>query len=263
MRADYTEVFQNPTAVEKYDDIQYAPDSHSTAVNARQRRYLRRLVRDAFPTQRPTQHDFACGTGRAVELLHGLVRDAHGYDTSPQMLARAAENGHHAHWHQIEEAGPVPEPEPVAGTSIVTVFRLLLNVPDSVRDRSVEFAARALPTYTSGLLVVQNHGSSRSLRHLRARRNVANPWFSELSDEQVTDIFEHHGFSLVARRGFAIFPKGWYAPRLTRPVVRAIDDLLCASRIFDRFAVDVLYVARRNRSAVGLPESVDAGEGTA
>ena len=190
MRADYTEVFQNPTAVEKYDEVQYAADSHSTAVNVRQRRYLRRLVRDAFPTQRPTQHDFACGTGRAVELLHGLVRDAHGYDTSAQMLARAAENGHHAHWHQIEETGPVPTPEPVAGTSIVTVFRLLLNVPDAVRDRSVAFAARALPTYTSGLLVVQNHGSARSLRHLRARRNASNPWFSELSDEQVLELFD-------------------------------------------------------------------------
>ena len=258
MRADYTQVFQDTTAVAKYDDVQYAPDSHSTAVNARQRRYLRRLVRDAFPMQRPTQHDSACGTGRAVELLHGLVRDAHGYDTSVQMLARADENGHHAHWHQIEEAGPVPTPAPVSGTSIVTVFRLLLNVPDSVRERSIAFAARALPTYTSGLLVVQNHGSARSLRHLRARRNASNPWFSELSDAYVLGLFAQHGFTLVGRRGFAMFPKGWYAPRLTRPIVRAVDDALCRLRIFDRYAVDVLYVARRDRPA-GTHESPDGG----
>lgn len=259
MRTDYSQVFQNTTAVQKYDDVQYAADSHSTAVNVRQRRYLRRLVRDAFPTQRPTQHDFACGTGRAVELLHGLVRDAHGYDTSAQMLARAAENGHHAHWHQIAESGPVPAPETVPGTSIVTVFRLLLNVPEEVRERSIAFAARALPTYTSGLLVVQNHGNSRSLRHLRARRNAANPWFSELPDDQVLEILERQGFTLVGRRGFAVFPKGWYAPRLTRPIVRAIDDLLCASRIFDRFAVDVLYVARRIHPAASPWPDVEGG----
>lgn len=247
MRADYTEVFQNVKAVEKYDEVQYAADSHSTAVNVRQRRYLRRLVRDAFGQQSPTQHDFACGTGRAVELLHGLVRGAHGYDTSPAMIGRARENGRFAQWHVIDATGPVPTPEPTPGPSIVTVFRLLLNVPDEVRDRAVAFAARALPTYTSGLLVIQNHGSARSLRHLRHRRNATNPWYAELSDEQVYELFDEHGFALVGRRGFAIFPKGWYGPRLTRPIVRRLDDLLCALRIFDRFAADVLYIARRNR----------------
>lgn len=246
MRADYTEVFQDVKAVEKYDDVQYAVDSHSTAVNGRQRRFLRQLVSDAFPSQSPTQHDFACGTGRAVELLHGLVRGAHGYDTSPQMIERARENGRFAEWHVVNAVGPVPEPLPTDGPSIVTVFRLLLNVPVEVRDRAIAFAARALPTYPSGLLVVQNHGSARSLRHLRHRRNAANPWFNELTDEQVHELFDRHGFTLVGRRGFALFPKGWYGPKLTRPLVRRVDDLLCAMRIFDRYAADVLYIARRN-----------------
>jgi SAM-dependent methyltransferase len=193
MRADYTQVFQDTEAVTKYDDVQYAPDSHSTAVNVRQRRYLRRLVRDAFPQQSPTQHDFACGTGRAVELLHGLVRDAHGYDTSEAMIERAQANGRFASWHVVAATGPVPAPAPTPGPSIVTVFRLLLNVPDDVRDRAIAFAARTLPTYTSGLLVVQNHGSARSLRHLRHRAKAGNPWYSELSDEQVYELLDRHG----------------------------------------------------------------------
>jgi SAM-dependent methyltransferase len=247
VRADYTEVFQNDRAVDKYDEVQYAADSHSTAVNVRQRRYLRRLVRDAFPQQSPTQHDFACGTGRAVELLHGLVRAAHGYDTSPQMIARARLNGHFADWHVVAPDGPVPAPAPTGGPSIVTVFRLLLNVPEDVRDRAVAFAARALPTYTSGLLVIQNHGSTRSLRHLRHRTKTGDPWFSELSDEQVYELLDRHGFALVGRRGFSIFPRGWYRPRLTRPLVRWLDTMLCASRLLDRYAADVLYIARRDR----------------
>jgi SAM-dependent methyltransferase len=247
VRADYTEVFQNASAVSKYDDIQYAADSHSTAVNVRQRRYLRRLVRDAFPQQSPTQHDFACGTGRAVELLHGLVRAAHGYDTSYEMISRAQQNGHFAQWHVVDAEGPVPSPVATAGPSIVTVFRLLLNVDDAVRDRAIGFAARALPTYTSGLLVIQNHGSARSLRHLRHRTKTGDPWFAELSDEQVYELLDRHGFALVGRRGFAIFPRGWYGPRLTRRLVRALDTVLCASRLFDRYAADVLYIARRDR----------------
>ena len=51
-RTDYSQVFQNTTAVENYDGVQYAADSQSSAVNRRQRRYPRRLVSDSFPAVR-------------------------------------------------------------------------------------------------------------------------------------------------------------------------------------------------------------------
>src|SRR2546429_238900 len=88
MRTDYGQVFQDTSAVDKYERVVYAPDSHSSAVHARQRRYLRRLVVRAFPDRPPVQHDFACGTGRGVKLLRGLVREAHGYDPSAALLGR-------------------------------------------------------------------------------------------------------------------------------------------------------------------------------
>jgi SAM-dependent methyltransferase len=245
MPTEYSQVFQNTRAVEKYEDVQYAPDSHSSAVNHRQQRYLHRLIGASFGRRKPTQHDFACGTGRAIGMLADLVSDAHGYDVSPQMLERAEANGHRAHWHVIDATGRLPSPVRTAGPSVVTIFRLLLNVPDDVRDRAIAFAARALPAPEAGLLVVQNHGSRRSLRHVLARRKADNPWYVELSDAQVYEIFKRHGFSLVARKGCAIFPRGWYRAKLTRPVVRGVDDLLCRTRIFDRYAVDVLYIARR------------------
>jgi SAM-dependent methyltransferase len=245
-RDDYSQVFQNTTAVDRYEDVQYAPDSQATAVDVRQRRYLRRLVERSF-AQAPAQQDFACGTGRAIGMLEGLVTEAHGYDTSEQMLDRAREHGYRAQWHVVAATGAVPVPEPVRGPVVVTMFRLLLNVPDHVRERAVAFAALALPQPGSGLLVVQNHGSSRSLRHLRARRQKGNPWFSELSDRRVVEVLGTHGFEVVARRGCAMFPRGWYRPKATRALVRYLDDLLCALRVVDRFAVDVLYVARRVR----------------
>jgi SAM-dependent methyltransferase len=243
-RDDYSQVFQNANAVDRYEGVQYAPDSQATAVEARQRRYVRRLVERSF-AQPPAQHDFACGTGRAIGMLDGLVAEAHGYDTSEQMLDRARQYGYRARWHVIPVTGPVPEPEPVHGPAVVTMFRLLLNVPDHVRERAIAFAATALPQPRSGLLIVQNHGSSRSLRHLRARKHAGNPWFSELSDRRVVELLGRHGFEIVARRGFAMFPRGWYRPKATRALVRYLDDLLCGSRVLDRYAVDVLYVARR------------------
>ena len=82
MTTDYTRVFQDTDAVEKYETVTYAPDSYASRINERQRAYLRDLVVRQFGDRRPAQHDFACGTGRAIRTLHGLVREAHGYDTS-------------------------------------------------------------------------------------------------------------------------------------------------------------------------------------
>lgn len=257
MRTDYTQIFQDAAAVEKYEHIVYAPDSYWSAINRRQRKYLRGLARRTFPYRRPVQHDFACGTGRAIRILHGLVRGAHGYDTSPATLANAAEAGAYARMHQIEESGPTPSPVPTDSPALVTVFRLLLNVDDAVRDRAIAFAAQALPHYDAGLLIVENHGNAQSLRHLRHRRHGAEPWFSELSHGDVAALLDRYGFTIVEQRGFAVLTQGWYGRRWLRPIAQILDDLATRPAFAGRFAVNVLYVARRTRPSLGTLVSGD------
>jgi hypothetical protein len=255
MRHDYTQIFQDHLAVDKYEDVVFAPDSYASAVNSRQRAYLRTLVATAFPERRPVQHDFACGTGRAIRLLHGLVRDAHGYDTSSAMLARAASSGIFARLHQVPEHGPLPVRPRDGSPALVTIFRLLLNVPESVRDRAIGFATELLPHRCSGLLVVENHGNRTSVRHLRHRRRAGDPWFNELSHEQVEAMLARYGFTVVARRGFALCPSGAYARRWLRPLARAIDGLAWRIPALSGIATNVLYVARRTGGHdANLPE---------
>lgn len=253
MRSDYSQIFKDPAVVDKYQHQVYAPDSYATAVNQRQRRYLRDLVKRSFLVRRPVQHDFACGTGRAIRILHGLVRAAHGYDCSEAMLAKASEVGAYASLHRVEPAGPVPEPVPSSGPVIVTVFRTLLNADESTRDRAVAFATRLLPHWESGLLVVENHGNRSSLRHLRHRRRAGAPWFDELSHEQVTALLARHGFQVVERRGFAMLTRGWYGRDPLRPVASAVDGLASQLPGLSRWAVNVLYVARRSAPAAPPP----------
>lgn len=245
MTTEYTEVFQDTAAVEKYETVVYAPDSYASAVNRRQQTYLRGLIRRSFPDRPPVQHDFACGTGRAIRALHGLVRAANGYDTSAAMMAKAADVGSVAQFHQVTPDGPVPEPVPAGGPAVVTMFRLLLNVGDEVRDRAIAFAAKALPDADAGLLVVENHGNAQSLRHLRARRHTGRRWFAELSHAQVSELLHRHGFELVERRGFTMLTQSWYDRAWLRPFAKLVDGLALRLPGADRFAVNVLYVARR------------------
>jgi SAM-dependent methyltransferase len=241
LTADYTKVFQDADAVEKYETITYAPDSYASRINERQRAYLRGLVTREFGGNAPVQHDFACGTGRAIRILHGLVRAAHGYDTSAEMMAKAAEVGSRAEFHQVPADGPVPAPAAAGTPAVVTMFRLLLNVDDAIRDRALAFAAKALPDAGAGILVVENHGNASSVRHLRARRHNGERWFAELSHEQVARLFAKHGFEIVERRGFSMLTPSMHA----HPLARAAD---AAARRFpgtDAYAVNVLYTARR------------------
>jgi SAM-dependent methyltransferase len=245
MRTDYAEIFRNDAAVDKYEKVVYAPDSYSSAVSARQQAYLRRLVRRYFLARRPVQHDFACGTGRAIRILHGVVRSAHGYDVSAAMLAKAREGGVYAKLHEIPDSGPVPTPVETDGPALVTIFRLLLNVPDDVRDRAIAFAALAIADIDGGLLVVENHGNAASLRHLGRRRHRGNDWFAELSHEEVVDLLHRHGFEVLARRGFAVFPEGAYRRGWLRPFASWVDGLAARIPWLSRYCTDVLYVARR------------------
>jgi predicted TPR repeat methyltransferase len=223
--------------------VTYAPDSYATRINERQQAYLRRVVHREFAGEMPVQHDFACGTGRAIRTLHGLVRAAHGYDTSAEMMKKAAEVGSQARWHQVPMAGPVPEPVDAGTPAIVTMFRLLLNVDDSVRDRALAFAAKVLRTRADGLLVVENHGNASSLRHLRARRHSGERWFAELSHEQVGQLLARHGFEVVERRGFSMLTQSLHE----NPLARAADAAARAVPGTGGFAVNVLYTARRKK----------------
>jgi predicted TPR repeat methyltransferase len=247
VRADYTEIFQDEATVEKYEHVVFAPDSYASSISKRQRLYLRGLVKRAFPYRRPIQHDFACGTGRGIRLLHGLVRGAHGYDTSAPMLAKASEIGAYATLHHISATGDVPAPEPADSPVIVTIFRLLLNVEDDVRERAVAFSALALRNYDAGLLVVENHGNRQSLRHLRHARHKGSPWFAELDHTEIAELLDRHGLTVVERRGFALFSRGWYGNRWLRPLATAVDDLAARTSWFSRWSVNVLYIARRTR----------------
>lgn len=251
MIADYTQVFQDPDAVEKYEHVIYAPNSYASHISDRQRAYLRNLVTRTFGAQRPVQHDFACGTGRAVRALHGLVRQAHGYDTSTEMMAKAAALGAQARWHHVTADGPAPVPVQEVAPAVVTMFRLMLNVDDDVRHRALAFAAAALPDADAGLLVVENHGNARSVRHLHARRHSRQRWFAELSHDTMTRLLGEHGFEVVERRGFSMLSPGYYRRLGLSTVARAVDAAVTRLPRADSVAVNVLYVARRTGVAGG------------
>ncbi|GIF63843.1 hypothetical protein Ais01nite_18780 [Asanoa ishikariensis] len=241
---DYANVFHDAAAAARYDKEVFAAGGWAAGVDRRQRSRLRRWVREAFGDARPTQHDFACGSGRSLAMFEGLTASAHGYDTSVTMLSRARARLPAAEFHLVEDG--VPATPAATGTpALVTLFRFLLNAPPEGRAAALDFAVRALPHRASGFVLVENHGPSGSLRALGRRRHRGERWFAELSHRDVGNLLERHGFTVIDRFGFGVAPAGAYRHGWSRPLARALDT---ATRLVPHAAVstDVVYVARRS-----------------
>jgi hypothetical protein len=230
---------QHTAIFEIYRPARAAQETYAAAVADRQRLYLRALVKRAFPVRRPLHHDFACKTGRAIRMLHGLVREAHGYDTSPAMLAQARRLGTYARLHQLANDAEVPEPVENDSPVVVTVLGMPLDAGEP-REAALAFATRALRTPTAGLLVLENEAGPHP--------------------EVVTELLALHGFGVVERRGFALLGRGWYGNRWLQPFARTVDDLSARMAWPGRWALNALYVARRENTAVRASEG-PAGSG--
>lgn len=242
MRTDYTEVFSDPAVVDHYAEQFHAPASFASTVSARQRQWLRGFISEAFE-EPPDHHDFGCGTGRVMRMLDGAVRHSHGYDCSAAMLAKARQLGTPGSLHLVDSDEPPP-----AGTgrpAVVTVFRVLLNAPAPVRDHAMDFAAGVLTNREAGLLILENHGNTGSIRHLRRRAHADSPWFGELAHSEITALLRRHGFTPLTRQGFSLVTPAFYQRnRLSRWVV-PVDDFLARRRWSTPIASNLLYVARR------------------
>lgn len=244
MDAEYSDVFRDEQAVRKYADEVYADGTYATVRNERQRTWLRSFVERTF-AEPPVLHDFACGTGRVIASIHDLVSESHGYDVSRAMMERGAEDGVEAVWHVVDADGPDPAPVPTRGPALVTAFRFFLNTPDVARHRALAFAAAALPTAEAGVLLVENHGHSRSLRHFTRKTHRQRAWFNELSTPHVRELLAEHDFEITDTVAFSVLPSRAYRLGPLSRLLVPLDGLLVRLPGSHLIAAGLVHVARR------------------
>lgn len=241
MPAERTRAPRGPVQCDRYQE--FGVDRHTTVTDERQRRYLRSLLRRSFPVRRPVQHDFACGTGRAIRLLHGLVHTAHGYDFCEAVLARARTLGVPADLHLVPLTDPPPKPPPGHRPVVVTCAGFLATAEPPARDLALTFAAEALPHPESGVLVVEHH-------RRRGRRRLRHPDARGLSHAELARLLARHGFRVTERRGFGLVPAAWYRWPTLRWAAFVVDGLALRLPSLAPWCATALYVARRDTPSV-------------
>lgn len=246
---DYSARFQDPASVEAYESKEYGAGSYSSLVWQWQRPVLEQVIKDFRRTQKAPVRllDFACGTGRVLASVEALVEVSEGVDVSESMVALARAKCPKS---RFKVGDFLSQPGLLEGHyALITAFRFLLNAEPALRRR-VLGKLRAAICEPDGLLLVNVHGNSRSLRHpamvWRRWREAAQPtgaMLHEMSPTETKALLKASGFQIVRQFGFGLLPPTLYRTPLRRWAA-AVDKRFAGNNLWRNCSIDLMFVCR-------------------
>jgi SAM-dependent methyltransferase len=247
--SSYANRFQARDDVASYDLKEYGAGSYSSRIWELERPQLVQILlqHQAAVGRSLTLLDFACGTGRVLACLEPNVVSADGIDISPEMVAVARTKCAKA---RLQVGDILTQPELLQQNyDVITAFRFLLNVEPEIRRRALR-RLREVIRAPHGLLVVNLHGNSRSLRHpailwrrWRERSHQTGAMLNEMSPGETRMLLRECGFQVVRQYGFGMLPPTLYRTPLRR-FGFAVDKALAGDRWCSDWAIDLLFVCR-------------------
>jgi SAM-dependent methyltransferase len=150
--------------------------------------------------------DFACGTGRILELHEETFPDVVGTDIAPEMLAFARKRypGIRFVEADLTRTGAI---EAVANREVCTAFRFFLNAEPSLRAEVLDVLRNCL--VDGGTLVANFHGNPASLVGLvyPIRNRLAGRSINKLmSESEAVALLEAHGFEVEELHWYGVWP---------------------------------------------------------
>jgi SAM-dependent methyltransferase len=249
MTTRYAERFQHKDAVTSYDAAEYGRESYSSCIWRLQRPVLEQVVKDFCAAQSGPVRllDFACGTGRVLSALEPLVDTADGVDISENMVAVARGKCPKA---RLLVGDVLASPELLQPVyDLISCFRFVLNVEPELRGRVLR-RLRSVLRSPGGLLLVNIHGNSHSLRHpavawrrWRQHDDRGDVMLNELSPGAAKRLLAESGFEIVRQFGFGLVPPTLYRTPLRRAAA-AVDRSLAGEHFWNDCSIDLLFVCR-------------------
>jgi SAM-dependent methyltransferase len=249
MTSSYADRFQQKDAVTFYDAAEYGTESYATGIWQLQRPVLEQVVKDFRAAQSGPVRllDFACGTGRVLSALEPLVDAADGMDISENMVAVARSRCPKA---RLLVGDVLARPDLLqTNYDLISCFRFVLNAEPELRGRVLRRLRQALRS-PGGLLLVNVHGNSRSLRHpaivwrrWRERAGKNDVMLNEMSPAVAKRLLAESGFEIVRQFGFGILPPTLYRTPLRRAAA-AVDRSLGGGNFLNDWSIDMLFVCR-------------------
>lgn len=186
--------------------------------------------------------DFACGTGRILSEFEKYAKYSIGIDISEEMLEKAKKKNLKS---ELILGDAIESPHLIKGKfNLITSFRFFLNADPSLRENTFKLIKSKLSE--NGLLIFNNHGNRKSLRHFIKYIKTINKYeiFNELSHEEIMDLLDKHGFHLIDTYPINYFPK-IVIKLFPIKVVDFLNSCAISLNVIEMNAIQIIYVCRR------------------
>jgi O-antigen/teichoic acid export membrane protein/SAM-dependent methyltransferase len=208
-----------------YDEDLWGPGAAKGLDWLVEQRLLADILRAGGPAGSRCAADFACGTGRVLELLGRYFPAPVGIDVSPDMLALAR---HRCPGATVLLGDVTTSPGLAPGPfDLITAFRFFLNAEPDLRSEVLTWMRGSLRP--GGLVVANFHLNPLSLRgtYLRVRmRPAARPPMMSVS--RARRLFTAHGFTVRAILGYSFLPYRRAGRTLLVPAARRAVEMRLA-----------------------------------
>ena len=192
--------------------------------------------------------DFACGTGRILQLLEKQVDSAVGIDISESMLAVAK---NHLQDTELLQADLTRKPV-LSGRQfeLITAFRFFPNAEPSLRGEVMRELVPLLAD--NGILVLNNHlrcsGSKLRLRRLIRRISKKDKDLHCMSDAEVEVLAERFNLSITEIHPLAVLPVlREKKPLLPAKLIAAVERWMTGNSWLASLANSRIYVLQHQK----------------
>ena len=226
--------------------------SHRAMVWRLEQRLVQRIVRKTFENRAPRHLDFACGTGRFLELLASTAASSTGVDVSESMLQVARDR-----LGDVELVVSDITREDRLGSrqfDLITAFRFFPNAESDLRRDAI--AALSGHLAPGGILILNNHMNRNSLvrRAVVAlgRTTSESKQHSDwgMSREEVVQMVTGAGLSVVREFPLGVLPLTDRHMLYPAVVLELTELAMTNLRIFKNLAQNLVFVCRHDDQSI-------------
>ena len=224
----------------------FSTEPHLAMVWGLERRLLQKIVRRCFPTQPPTHLDFACGTGRIVELLSPMAATSTGLDLSASMLQVARDRLTGVEFIEAD----ITRDDCLGSRQfdLITAFRFFPRAEPELRREAISAIKRHLKP--GGVFVFNNHRNRGNLLRrvigIRARmgfvRSPRADW--GMSRQEVYELVTSAGLRVEREYPLAVLPLNDRHMLLPARLVEVLEFILGRVGLLAPLAQNLIFVCR-------------------
>lgn len=183
--------------------------------------------------------DFACGTGRILQLGFPHFIESVGIDVSEVMLAEARRKVPGARLIQTDVMVTPPD---VGIFNVISLFRFILSAEQHLREGVLRWLRSVIAP--DGVLVLNNHLNRWSILGIIHRMDniIHGGRGGPPADKHVEMLLQRCGFAVFERYGFGVIPP-WRNRRLFPSITFLyLERLLGKSKTLQNYTKDRIYL---------------------